>query len=185
MRIDARHLPIQVTKLRRQPWIEFQHRQPVTGGVEKKLHVKQAACKTHCVQEAARNIQCLLLYERAQRTGIVPALKGLGARIGMRIDDAQQVYAALIDPAIEIVLSALQRFLNQEAAGVVRGRQPSGDDTLKGCKQVVHRPTLECAKACQPQVVVRLIEPAREDGKRAAHWFDMYGELQIVRHAIG
>jgi len=95
----------------------------------------------------------------------------------MRIDDAQQVHAALIDPAIEIVLSAVQRFLNQEAAGVVRGRKPGGGDAVKGREQVLHRPALDCAKARQPQVVVRPIEPAREDGKRAPHWFHMYGEL--------
>lgn len=102
------------------------------------------------MQEAARNIQCLLLHERAQLTGIVPPLKGLGARIGMRIDDAQQVHAALIDPAIEIVLSAVQCFLNQEAAGVVRGRQPGGDDAVKGREQVLHRPALEYAEVRQP-----------------------------------
>lgn len=95
----------------------------------------------------------------------------------MRIDYAQQVHAALIDPAIETVLSAVQRFFNQEAAGVVRGRKPSGDDAVKGCEQALHRPTLECAKARQPQVVLRLIEAAREDGKRATHWFHMQGEL--------
>jgi len=65
----------------------------------------------------------------------------------MRIDDAQQVHAVLIDPAIEVVLRAVQRFLNQEAAGVDRGRQPGGDDAVKGREQVLHRPALKCAKA--------------------------------------
>jgi len=136
------------------------------------------------VQEATRYIQCLLLHGRVECAGVVPALKGLGAWIGMRIDYAQQVHTALIDPAIEIVLSTLQRFLNQKAAGVVRGRQPGGGDAVKGREQVLHRPALECAKARQPQVVVGLIEPTRKDGKRAAHWFHMHGELQVVRHAI-
>lgn len=102
----------------------------------------------------------------------------------MRIDNAQQMHTALIDPAIQIVLSALQRFFNQEAARAARGRQPGGDDAVKGREQAPHRPALGCAKARQPQIVVRLIEPAREDGKRAAHRFYMRGKLQVVRHAL-
>jgi len=64
----------------------------------------------------------------------------------MRIDDTQQVRASLIDPAVEIVLSAVQRFLNQKAAGVVRSRQPGGGDAVKGRKEVLHRPALERAE---------------------------------------
>lgn len=102
----------------------------------------------------------------------------------MSIDDTQQVHTSLIDPAVEIVLSTVQCFLNQKAVGVVRSRQPRGDDAVKGCEQVLHRPALECAEAHQPVVVVRPIEPVREYGKSAAHWFHIHGELQVVRHAI-
>ncbi len=36
----------------------------------------------------------------------MPALESLGLRIHMRVDDAEQVDTALVDPAVEIMLGA-------------------------------------------------------------------------------
>ena len=62
----------------------------------------------------------------------------------MRIDDAQQVHAALVDPAVEIVLGAGQFFFHDQPQRAARMWQPLSGDAVERAEHAPQRPALEC-----------------------------------------
>lgn len=73
----------------------------------------------------------------------MPALEGLGARVHMRVDHAQQVHAALVDPAVEIVLGAGQFLFHDQAQRAARMRQARGGDAVERAEHAPQCPALD------------------------------------------
>lgn len=106
MRVDAIHQAVQIAELRRQPRVELQHRDAARDWLAEEFHVEATACEADRAQKASRHRQRGRAGRRRQRARIMPALESLGLRIHMRVDDAEQVDTALVDPAVEIMLGA-------------------------------------------------------------------------------
>ncbi len=110
----------------------------------------------------------------------MPAPEGLGARIGVRIDHAEQVHAALVDPAVEIVLRTRERLFDDQPQRAAGRGQARGDDALERCQHAPHRPALERAEARHALDVAPVLHAPRENGKRAARRLDVARKAQAV-----
>lgn len=110
----------------------------------------------------------------------MPALEGLRARIGVRVDHAEQVHAAFVDPAVEIVLGARERLFDDQAKRAAGLGQALVDDALERTEHAPHRPALERAEARHALELVAALDPAREDGEGAACRLDMARETQLL-----
>lgn len=109
----------------------------------------------------------------------MPALESLRARVGMRIHHAEQVHAAFVDPAVEVVLRARERLLGDQAKRAAGCGQALVDDALERPEHAPHRPALERAEAHHALEFVAAADPARKDGERAACRLHVARKAQI------
>lgn len=185
MWIDAIHQPVQIAELRGQPRIEFEHGHPTAVRFVHEFHVEQAARESGGRQEASRDVQCRLLHRGRQHAGIVPALKSLRAGIAVRIHDAEQMYPALVHPAVEIVLTPRERLFHQQAQHAACLREAFGNDTLERSQHASQRPARERTEAGQPLERRAVLDATGEYGERAPQRLHMTGIGQDIGHVRG
>lgn len=101
----------------------------------------------------------------------------------MSVDHAEQVHAALVDPAVEVVLGTGQRLLDQQPHCAACRRQATGDDALERRQHALPRPALQRAEAHQALEGGALVYAPRQYREGAARRLHMARIAQGVGDA--
>lgn len=98
----------------------------------------------------------------------------------MRVDHAEQVHAAFVDPAVEVVLRARKRLFGDQAKRAAGCGQALVDDALERPEHAPHRPAFERSEAHHAVEFFAVVDPARKDGERTARRLHVARKAQIL-----